>query len=245
VAEFAFNVFVTLLVVIDPSGMAPIFAALTRSYPTKRKRETTIRGVLLGAAILLVFASVGNTLLDALGIRLPAFWIASGVLLFLVALDQIFVSPSGLHSRTVREQEEESYQRDVFVFPLAVPLLADPARSRASSYTPAAVVLQSWRYLTLASLLFASQVMRLLGETGAHVLTRVLGVLLAATSRAVRPRRHPGELSASVAPRLLVGLRLLRVETFYQSPRSASLLYRRGALLATDYIPSASTQKLC
>jgi multiple antibiotic resistance protein len=126
VAEFAFNVFVTLLVVIDPSGMAPIFAALTRGYPTKRKRETTIRGVHLDAAILLVFASVGNTLLDALGIGLPAFRIAGGVLLFLVALDQIFVSPSGLHSRTVREQEEESYQRDVFVFPIAVPLLAGP-----------------------------------------------------------------------------------------------------------------------
>ena len=106
--------------------MAPIFAALARGCPTKRKRETTIRGVLLDEAILLVFASVGNTLLDALGIGFPAFWIAGGVLLFLVALDQIFVSPSGLHSRTVREQEEESYQRDVFVFPLAVPLLAGP-----------------------------------------------------------------------------------------------------------------------
>jgi multiple antibiotic resistance protein len=125
-AEFAFNAFVTLLVVIDPSGMAPVFAALTRGYPTKRKREPTIPRVLLDAAILLVFAFVGNTLLDALGIGLPAFRIAGGVLLFLVALDQIFVSPSGLHSRTVREQEEESYQRDVFVFPIAVPLLAGP-----------------------------------------------------------------------------------------------------------------------
>src|ERR687890_1324759 len=115
-AEFAFNAFVTLLVVIDPSGMAPVFAALTRGYPTKRKREPTIPRVLLDAAILLVFAFVGNTLLDALGIGLPAFRIAGGVLLFLVALDQIFVSPSGLHSSTVREQEEESYQRDVFVF---------------------------------------------------------------------------------------------------------------------------------
>src|SRR5215203_1810364 len=72
VAEFAFNAFVTLLVVIDPYGMAPIFAALARGYPTKRKRETHIRGVHLDAAILLVFASVGNTLLDALGIGFPS-----------------------------------------------------------------------------------------------------------------------------------------------------------------------------
>jgi hypothetical protein len=199
----------------------------------------------LDAAILLVFASVGNTLLDALGIGLPAFRIAGGVLLFLVALDQIFVSPSGLHSRTVREQEEESYQRDVSVFPLAVPILAGPGAITSILLYTGGGGTAELALPYLASLLFASQVMRLLGETGAHVLTRVLSVLLAATSRAVRPRRHPGELSARIAPRLLVGLGLLRVETFYQSPRSASLLYRRGALLATDYIPSASTQKLC
>jgi hypothetical protein len=199
----------------------------------------------LDAAILLVFASVGNTLLDALGIGLPAFRIAGGVLLFLVALDQIFVSPSGLHSRTVREQEEESYQRDVSVFPLAVPILAGPGAITSILLYTGGGGTAELALPYLASLLFASQVMRLLGETGAHVLTRVLSVLLAATSRAVRPRRQPGELSARIAPRLLVGLGLLRVETFYQSPRSASLLYRRGALLATDYIPSASTQKLC
>lgn len=188
---------------------------------------------------------MGNTLLDALGIGLPAFRIAGGVLLFLVALDQIFVSPSGLHSRTVREQEEESYQRDVSVFPLAVPILAGPGAITSILLYTGGGGTAELALPYLASLLFASQVMRLLGETGAHVLTRVLSVLLAATSRAVRPRRHPGELSARIAPRLLVGLGLLRVETFYQSPRSASLLYRRGALLATDYIPSASTQKLC
>ena len=188
---------------------------------------------------------MGNTLLDALGIGLPAFRIAGGVLLFLVALDQIFVSPSGLHSRTVREQEEESYQRDVSVFPLAVPILAGPGAITSILLYTGGGGTAELALPYLASLLFASPVMRLLGETGAHVLTRVLSVLLTATSRAVRPRRHPGELSARIAPRLLVGLGLLRVETFYQSPRSASLLYRRGALLATDYIPSASTQKLC
>ena len=76
--EFVFNAFVTLLVVIDPLGLAPIFAALTQGYPEKRNRETTIRGTALGAAILFVFALVGDALLGALGIGLPAFRIAGG-----------------------------------------------------------------------------------------------------------------------------------------------------------------------
>jgi multiple antibiotic resistance protein len=188
--EFVFNSFVTLLVVVDPPGMAPIFAALTRGYPQKRKRETAIRATVLGATILLVFALVGTALLEALGIGLPAFRIAGGVLLFLLALDMIFASSTGLRSKTVREQEEESYQQDVSVFPLAIPLLAGPGSittvllyTGERSATELAVfvaVLLSVLLLTLASLLLAPLIVRLLGETGANVLSRVLGVLLAA-----------------------------------------------------------------
>jgi multiple antibiotic resistance protein len=105
VLELVFNSFVTLLVVVDPLGLAPIFAALTRGYPEKRKREAAIRGTMLGAVILLIFALVGDALLGALGIGLPAFRTAGGILLFLLALDMIFASPAGLRSRTVREQE--------------------------------------------------------------------------------------------------------------------------------------------
>ena len=79
--EFVFNSFVTLLVVVDPPGLAPIFAALTRGYPEKRKRETAILATVVGATILLVFALVGTALLEALGIGLAAFRIAGGVLL--------------------------------------------------------------------------------------------------------------------------------------------------------------------
>jgi multiple antibiotic resistance protein len=188
--EFVFNSFVTLLVVVDPPGMAPIFAALTRGYPQKRKRETAIRATVLGATILLVFALVGTALLEALGIGLPAFRIAGGVLLFLLALDMIFASSTGLRSKTVREQEEESYQQDVSVFPLAIPLLAGPGSittvllyTGERSATELAVfvaVLLSVLLLTLASLLLAPLIVGLLGETGANVLSRVLGVLLAA-----------------------------------------------------------------
>jgi multiple antibiotic resistance protein len=189
-AELVFNSFVTLLVVVDPPGLAPIFAALTRGYSEKRKREAAIRGTALGTAILLVFAFAGDALLGALGIGLPAFRTAGGVLLFLLALDMIFASPAGLRSRTVREQEEISYEHDVSVFPLAIPLIGGPgAITTVLLYTGGrdlagigvfVVVLLAVMILTLAALLLAPRIMRLFGETGSNVLTRVLGVLLAA-----------------------------------------------------------------
>src|SRR5215203_4016376 len=124
--EFAFNSLVTLLVDVDPLGLAPIYAALTKRYPEKRKREAAIRGTVLGSAILFLFALAGDALLEALGIGIPAFRIAGGILLFLLSLDMVFASPTGLRSRTVREQEEISYEHDVSVFPLAIPLIAGP-----------------------------------------------------------------------------------------------------------------------
>ena len=188
--EFVFNSFVTLLVVVDPLGLAPIFAALTRGYPEKRKRETAIRGTVLGAAILFLFALAGNELLGALGIGIPAFRIAGGILLFLLSLDMIFASPTGLRSRTVREQEEISYEHDISVFPLAIPLLAGPAalttvllytgERSATELAAFVAVLLVVLLLTLVALLLAPRIMRLFGETGSNVLSRVLGVLLAA-----------------------------------------------------------------
>jgi multiple antibiotic resistance protein len=188
--ELAFNAFVTLLVVVDPLGLAPIFAALTRGYPEKRKRETAIRGTVLGTGILLIFAFVGDGLLGALGIGLPAFRTAGGILLFLLALDMIFASPAGLRSRTVREQEEISYEHDVSVFPLAIPLISGPGAITTvllytggrdlAGITGFVVVLLVVMLLPLVALLLAPRIMRLFGETGANVLTRVLGVLLAA-----------------------------------------------------------------
>ena len=189
-SELIVNSFVTLLVVVDPLGLAPIFAALTQGYREERRRETAIRGTILGSVILFVFALVGDVLLDSLGITLPAFRIAGGMLLFLLALDMIFARPSGMRSRSVREQEEDHYEGDVSVFPLAIPLLAGPgAITTVLLYTGGqssaevgvfAGVLLIVLFLTLLSLLLASRVMSQFGETGANVLSRVLGVLLAA-----------------------------------------------------------------
>ena len=188
--KFVFNSLVTLLVVIDPLGLSPIFAALTRGYPEKRKREAAIRGTVLGAAILFLFTLAGNVLLEALGISIPAFRIAGGILLFFLALDMIFASPTGLRSRTIREQEEISYEHDVSVFPLAIPLIAGPgAITTVLLYTGERSALEVGAFLavllavlllTLVSLLLAPRIMRFFGETGSNVLTRVLGVLLAA-----------------------------------------------------------------
>ena len=190
--EYVFNAFVTLLVIIDPLGMAPIFAALTKGFSEKQKRKSAIRGTVLGGLILYAFAIAGDVLLEAVGIGLPAFRIAGGLLLFLLSLDMVFARPSGMRATSVREQEEEQYQQDISVFPLAIPLLAGPGGittvllytggSTAGQVALFMVVLLVVLLLTLISLLLAPRVMQLLGETGANVLARVLGVLLAALS---------------------------------------------------------------
>ena len=180
----------TLLVIVDPLGLAPIFAALMRGFSEKSKRESAIRGTLLGSGILFLFALAGDVLLKTLGIGLPAFRIAGGLLLFLLALDMIFARPSGMRASTVRQQREESYQQDIPVFPLAIPLLAGPGAittvllytggSDAAQVAVFVFVLLVVLLLTLASLLLAPRVMRLFGDTGTNVLSRDLGVLLAA-----------------------------------------------------------------
>jgi len=177
-----------LLVVVDPLGLAPIFAALTRGFPEKQKRESAIRGTQLGALILFLFVLAGDVLPEALGIGLPAFRIAGGLLLFLLALDMVFARPSGMRVTSGREQEE-SYQQDISAYPLAIPPPAGPGAittvllftggSSAGQVAPFMAVLFVILLLTLGSLLLAPRVMRLFGETGANVLSRVLGVLLA------------------------------------------------------------------
>jgi multiple antibiotic resistance protein len=193
VSELVFNAFVTLLVVVDPLGLAPLFVALTRGRTEAYKREAAIRGTALAAAILFLFAFVGQGLLSALGIGFPAFRIAGGALLFLLSLDVIFARPSGARAATVRQGEEDraEAQEDISVFPLAIPLIAGPGSlTTVLLYTTtgggilatAAVlgVLLVVLLLTLTSLLLAPRIMSVFGETGANVFSRVLGVLLAA-----------------------------------------------------------------
>lgn len=187
-------VFVTFLVVIDPIGVAPIFAALTRGGDDRYRRRMALKGAFIATLILLFFALTGDALLRLLGISLAAFRVSGGILLFLLAIDMVFARPSGLRSTTVREQEEAQYKDDISVFPLAFPLLAGPGtlttillltsglrpQEQPSLFFGLLGVLLGVLALTLLALLLAPSLTKLLGETGANVVDRLLGVILAA-----------------------------------------------------------------
>lgn len=186
-----FNIFVALFVVLDPIGLAPIFTALTRGIAVDVQRRIAIKGTALAAVILLVFFFSGDLLLRSLGVSLAAFRVAGGVLLFLLAIDMVFARQSGLRSTTEREQREAEHRQDVSVFPLAFPLIAGPGAlttvilMAAADRRPALIVgmlaiLLAVLALILISLLTAVSLMRFLGETGTNVISRVLGVVLAA-----------------------------------------------------------------
>jgi len=190
--EKIFNMFVVLLVVIDPFGVTPLFGALTRGEGELHRRRMAFKGTALAAGILLVFACIGDWLLTTLGISLPAFKIAGGVLLFLIAMDMVFARQSGGRSATGREQEEARHKEDISVFPLAFPLIAGPgalttlllmvgeSRGHPLYFAVMIGVLLAVLLLTLLCLLSAGYLMKLMGETGANVLDRLFGVILAA-----------------------------------------------------------------
>lgn len=190
-AESLINVFVVLFIVVDPIGVAWMFAALTQRSEQRVQRRMAMRGVTLSAIILFTFFFVGDPLLRALGITIPAFRIAGGLLLFLLAIDMVFARQSGLRSTTRREQEEAEHKPDVSVFPLAFPLIAGPGAlttvllmtggDHEPWYFAGMVgVLASVLVLTLAALWMAPLILRVLGETGANVISRLLGLVLSA-----------------------------------------------------------------
>ena len=184
------SAFVTFLVVIDPPGCAPIFAGLTKDATAAQRRAMAIRSVLVASGILLFFALLGEDLLSALGVSLSAFRIAGGIMLFLIAIDMVF------EKRTERRENraEEVASRDVddvSVFPMAIPMIAGPGSiasamlltARAEGVAQTAVVLGALAatlLLTMLALLAAGPLMRLLGHKMEAMITRLLGVILAA-----------------------------------------------------------------
>jgi len=183
---------IVMLVVVDPIGLTPIFAALTHGESTATRRKMAVRGTLIAAVILVVFTLAGDRLLSLLGIGMPAFQIAGGVLLFLLAVDMVFARHSGLRSTTEREQKEAETKKDISVFPLAIPLIAGPGALTTvllmvgdQGSDPAVLasvlgVLLVVLTITLMALLLSERIMAILGETGTNVISRVLGVILAA-----------------------------------------------------------------
>jgi multiple antibiotic resistance protein len=190
--DFFIQALVTLFVAVEPVALVPAFAALTAKMDPAERRRTAVNAALIAGGILIVFAVAGRALLDALGIGLPAMRIAGGLLLLLLAIDMVFARESGLRSTTASEQAETLTRHDVTVFPLAVPLIAGPAAitatillmGEAKGALPrqalVLAILCGVLAVALLVMLGASQLMRLLGVTGVNVVTRVLGILLAA-----------------------------------------------------------------
>jgi len=183
---------IVMLVVIDPVGVAPVFASMTASFSPAQQRHLARRGVMVAAGILYAFALTGHLFLTALGIGLPAFQIAGGILLFVLAIEMILVHESGIRTATQPEQEEAGQRADISVFPLAIPLIAGPGAITSTVLLMRPAWSQPWLavgllaviavalLVTLATLLVAARLTALLGVTGASVISRVFGIILAA-----------------------------------------------------------------
>ena len=185
------SAFVTFLVVIDPPGCAPIFAGLTREATAAQRRSMALRATAIAAGILLFFGLLGEDLLKMLGISLAAFRIAGGIMLFLIALEMVFEKRTQRRENRAREVDADPEHEDVSVFPMAIPMIAGPGSiasimllmARSDGLNESLVVLAALGavlLLTLVALLAAGWLMRLLGHRTEAMLTRLLGVILAA-----------------------------------------------------------------
>ena len=183
---FLITAFATLFVVVDPIGLTPMFVALTQGMSPAQRRAIGLRACAVGAILLILFTFLGESLLGFIGISMPAFRIAGGVLLFLTALDMLF------ERRTKRREDTtEENQNDPSVFPLAIPLIAGPgaiasvillAGQRPDALGLTMVIGSTLAVIILLMLMFlvSGLLERLLGRTGINVVTRLLGMLLAA-----------------------------------------------------------------
>jgi len=189
-SELFVSAFVTFLVVIDPPGCAPIFASLTSGTSAAHRRATAFRSVGIASGILLFFGLLGQPLLHALGVSLTAFRIAGGILLFLIAIDMVFEKRTE-RRETRAEEVSASHVDDISVFPMAIPMIAGPGSiasimlmmARSEGLTESLIVMGALLLtllLTLVALLLAGPLIRLMGHRMEAMLTRLLGVILAA-----------------------------------------------------------------
>jgi multiple antibiotic resistance protein len=189
--ELYLSALVTFFVVIDPPGCAPIYAGLTKGATPAARRAMAIRAVIVAAIILFVFAAIGESILHALGVELPAFSIAGGIMLFLIALEMVFEKRTERREDRAAKVASTPEVEDVSIFPMAMPMIAGPGSiasvmltmSRNHGFQNVAVVLAALAtilLLTLLALLAAGPLMRLLGARVESVITRILGVLLGA-----------------------------------------------------------------
>ena len=185
------SAFVTLFVIIDPPGNAPIFAGLTRDASAAARRRMAFRAVIVAWCILIFFAFLGEALLSALGISLAAFRIAGGIMLFIIALDMVFEKRTERREKRADELEGTPEAEDVSIFPMAIPMIAGPGTiaamllfmANATGPDDVLVILAAMTVvilITLIALLTAGPLMKLLGTKVEAMITRLLGVILAA-----------------------------------------------------------------
>ena len=189
--ELFFSAFVTFFVVVDPPGCAPIYAGLTKGATPAQRRNMAIRACFIAAIILLIFALFGEDLLGALHIELDSFRIAGGLMLFWIAFEMVFEKRTQRREDRAQKVASTPEVEDVSVFPMAMPMLAGPGAiaaimllmNEATGLEQSLVVLGalgSVLVLTMGALIAAGPLMKLFGDRVEAVITRLLGVLLAA-----------------------------------------------------------------
>ena len=190
--DFAAAALVTLLVTLDPPGLAPIFLSVTRGMSAEQRKVVAVRASIIAFGLLAFFALVGDVLLKALGVSLPAFRIAGGLLLFWIAFEMVFERRNERKQNTADVAITQDHIQNVAAFPLAIPLMAGPGAltammllaGRAGGDPVMLAMLVAIAALVVASctvtFLLATPISRMLGVTGNVVLTRLLGVILAA-----------------------------------------------------------------
>lgn len=191
-SDYLTSALVTLLVTLDPPGLAPLFLSVTRGMSADERKQVALRACVIAFAIMAFFGLAGDVLLKALGVTLPAFRIAGGLLLFWIAFEMVFERRNERKQQTADVAITKDLIRNVAAFPLAIPLMAGPGAltammllaGRANGDTAhlagLVVVCGVVIFSCLIVFFLATPISRLLGVTGNVVLTRLLGVILAA-----------------------------------------------------------------
>lgn len=194
-SDYLINAFATLFVTIDPIGLAPMFLAVTAGMSAQDRRRVAIRATVTASLILLLFFVAGQAVLNVLGISVSAFRVAGGILLFIIAIEMVFGKRQTRKAESAEKAIEDTTGaiHEVAIFPLAIPLIAGPATISAIillssqapdtlSYAGLGGVIVFILTSCLFTFLLADRIERLLGDTAQLVITRLLGVLLAALS---------------------------------------------------------------
>ena len=182
--------FTTMFIIMDPPGLVPVFIALTQGMSPEQRRAIALRACLVAGLLMILFLFVGEAVLGFIGISMDAFRIAGGILLFLTALDMLFQRRQARRADNAAEGQAE-HQDDPSVFPLAMPLIMGPGAittiillagnaTSAVDFGAIAAVLMAVLLITFLAFLAAPTIERGLGKTGLNIVTRLLGMLLAA-----------------------------------------------------------------